>query len=126
MSMDKVFPIEILFAKEQHFVALCLQVPVGTTIREAIQIANIDEEMGGLLEKPFDLEYFKVGIWGALKSPDTILASDDRIEIYLPLIADAKIWRHGQAKVQAKAARRAKQEAKAFKRSQASNPVVSG
>ena len=60
-----------------------LQVAAGCTIGQAIIDSGLLRQHPGI-----DLTVCKVGIYGKLKSLDTVLRSHDRIEIYRPLIAD--------------------------------------
>ena len=62
---------------------LKLDVPEGSTLREAI-------ERSGLLEQfpEIDLEQNKVGVFGKLSRLDAKLSEGDRVEIYRPIIAD--------------------------------------
>ncbi|MDF3836496.1 RnfH family protein [Cupriavidus basilensis] len=62
-----------------------LEVPPGTTIVAAIGAS-------GLLQAcpEVDPATMRVGIFGKLKTPDTVVRAGDRIEIYRPLVADPK------------------------------------
>jgi len=62
---------------------LKLDVPEGSTIREAI-------ERSGLLNQfpEIDLEANKVGIFGKISKLDAKLVDGNRVEIYRPIIAD--------------------------------------
>ena len=62
---------------------LKLDVPDGSTLREAI-------ERSGLLERfpEIDLGVNKVGIFGKLSRLDTRLSDGDRVEIYRPITVD--------------------------------------
>ncbi|SDX95375.1 hypothetical protein SAMN05421644_12125 [Allochromatium warmingii] len=62
---------------------LKLDVPEGSTLREAV-------ERSGLLERfpEIDLNVNKVGIFGKLSRLDTPLTDGDRVEIYRPITVD--------------------------------------
>ncbi|EGV27780.1 Protein rnfH [Thiorhodococcus drewsii AZ1] len=62
---------------------LKLDVPEGSTIREAI-------ERSGLLNQfpEIDLEANKVGIFGKISKLDAKLVDGNRVEIYRPIVAD--------------------------------------
>lgn len=62
---------------------LKLDVPEGSTLREAI-------ERSGLLERfpEIDLGVNKVGVFGKLSRLDTRLSDGDRVEIYRPITVD--------------------------------------
>jgi hypothetical protein len=49
-----------------------------------------------------DLTACKLGVYGKLKPPDTVLREHDRIEIYRPLIADPKETRRLRAELKAR------------------------
>lgn len=69
-----------------------LDLPRETTLRTAV------EQSGVLQAVPeIDLATCRVGIYGKLKSLDTVLREYDRIEIYRPLTADPKESRRKRA-----------------------------
>ena len=84
--------VEVCYARPEAQVVLALQVPRGTTLREAI-------EHSGILQRfpEIDLARNKVGIFGKLNKPDAVLHRGDRVEIYRPLIADPKEVRKQRA-----------------------------
>ena len=65
---------------------LRLEVPEGSTIRDAI-------ERSGLLSQypDIDLEVNQVGIFGKISKLDTKLADGNRVEIYRPITADPEL-----------------------------------
>lgn len=69
-----------------------LDVPVGTTLQEAIFQSGILRQVPEI-----DFTVSRVGIYGKLKSLDTVLRDRDRVEIYLPLVADPKDSRRQRA-----------------------------
>ncbi len=74
-----------------------LTLPAGSTIAEALAASGI----GAHLEArnlPIDLAQARVGIFGKLKTPDTLLRDGDRVELYRPLQADPKDSRRRRAK----------------------------
>lgn len=62
----------------QHLVSL--SVADGTTLAQAVQTAFPN----------LDVAQHRVGIFGKLKTMDTVLRNHDRVEIYRPLQADPK------------------------------------
>lgn len=90
--MSEKIDIEVVYALPHEQVLLRQQVLPGTTVKEAIQAS-------GLLQKypEIDLATGKLGIFGKLTKPDTVLREKDRIEIYRPLIADPKEVRRKRA-----------------------------
>jgi len=62
---------------------LCL--PAGATLADAIRASGVLDRHPGL-----DIAQVKVGIWGRVQSPDTVLRTRDRVEVYRPLRVDPK------------------------------------
>jgi putative ubiquitin-RnfH superfamily antitoxin RatB of RatAB toxin-antitoxin module len=84
--------IEVVYALQDRQKVITLALPVGTTVREAV------ERSGLLAEFPeIDLAKNKFGIWNKLTKVDAVLRDKDRIEIYRPLIADPKEVRRQRA-----------------------------
>ncbi|MDP1271271.1 RnfH family protein, partial [Klebsiella pneumoniae] len=61
------------------------EVPAGTTLAEAVAGAKMAERLPGLL-----VDEARLGIFGRLRPPDSLLRDGDRVEIYRPLAADPK------------------------------------
>lgn len=78
--------VGIAYAKPTRQIWLKMDVPDGSTVREAI-------ERSGLLEKfpEIDLENQKVGIFGRVTKLDKALQDGDRVEIYREIIADPEL-----------------------------------
>ncbi len=90
--MGEQIAIEVAFALPKRQTLLSLQVPVGSTIRQAIESSGI------LATYPeIDLAVNKVGIWSRSAKLDEVLNAGDRIEIYRPLVADPKDMRRRRA-----------------------------
>lgn len=92
MEKRETFQIEVVYALPDIQALIPLEVEEGTTVREAIERSGILERFPGI-----DLEKLKVGIFGKLSKPDTVLRARDRVEIYRPLIADPKEVRKQRA-----------------------------
>ncbi|MDP1635243.1 MAG: RnfH family protein [Gallionellaceae bacterium] len=90
--MSDMIDIELVYALPDKQTLLRQQVAVGTTVLDAIQAS-------GILNKhpEIDIATNKIGIFGKLIKPDTVLREKDRIEIYRPLIADPKEVRRKRA-----------------------------
>ena len=69
-----------------------LQVAPGTTLEETIQLSGLLRQVPDI-----DLAQARVGIYGKLKTLETLVRERDRIEIYRPLIADPKDARRKRA-----------------------------
>jgi putative ubiquitin-RnfH superfamily antitoxin RatB of RatAB toxin-antitoxin module len=78
-QLDKL-TIEVAYAGSGNIadqLIITLQVDMGTTIRQAIEQSGILQQVAEI-----DLNSNKVGIFGQIKSLDSIVADLDRIEIY--------------------------------------------
>lgn len=75
--------VGVAYASKFKQVWLKLEVPDGSTVREAI-------ERSGLLKQfpEIDLEEQKIGIFGKLTKLDAALEDGARVEIYRHIIAD--------------------------------------
>jgi putative ubiquitin-RnfH superfamily antitoxin RatB of RatAB toxin-antitoxin module len=80
---------------------IALQVQEGTTLGDALH-------RSGLLERhpEIDLAAQKVGIWGRVLPPQTLLRERDRVEVYRPLTVDPKEARRLRYRKDKAAARR--------------------
>jgi putative ubiquitin-RnfH superfamily antitoxin RatB of RatAB toxin-antitoxin module len=84
--------VQVCYAGPQRQFLLALQVPAGTTLHQAIKLSGVIESAPEI-----DLSVWRVGIHGKLKTLDTVLRENDRVEIYRPLIADPKEARRSRA-----------------------------
>ena len=62
-----------------------VKVAVGATLIDAVRASGIVERHPEL-----DIAQSKIGIWGRVQPPDTVLRDRDRIEIYRALTVDPK------------------------------------
>ena len=78
--------VGIAYADKFKQVWLKLEVPDGSTVRQAI-------EHSGLLSQfpDIDLERQKVGIFGKLTKLDAPIVEGARVEIYRPITADPEL-----------------------------------
>ncbi|HSI27847.1 MAG TPA: RnfH family protein [Methylophilus sp.] len=84
-DISEMIMVEVAYALPQRQAIISITVENGTTALEAIQRSGL------LLEFPdIALKDCKIGIFGKIVSHNTILKPMDRVEIYRPLIADAK------------------------------------
>lgn len=101
--MAEQMNVEVVYALPKRQSLLTVNVPVGSTARQAI------ERSGILSTYPeIDLSVNKIGVWSRTVKLDEILQAGDRVEIYRPLIADPKDMRK-------KRAEKAKEEGRADK-----------
>jgi putative ubiquitin-RnfH superfamily antitoxin RatB of RatAB toxin-antitoxin module len=71
---------------------LNIEVPEGTTVRQAIEKSGILKEFTNI-----DLETQKVGIFGKVVELDDLIKDGDRVEIYRPITADPKAVKRKRA-----------------------------
>lgn len=90
--MTSQITVEVAFAKPDEQVILALHTQEGVTALAAI-------EASGILAKfpEIDLKQNKIGVFGKLVKPETLLRDKDRVEIYRKLIADPKEVRRQRA-----------------------------
>ena len=88
---DKI-NIEVVYALPDEQTLLKKAVPAGATVMEGLLASGLLGKYSGL-----DLAAHKLGIFGKLTKPDTVLRDRDRIEIYRPLLADPKEVRRRRA-----------------------------
>jgi uncharacterized protein len=62
-----------------------LSLPAGATLADAIRASGVLDRHPGL-----DLAHAKLGIWGRVQAPQTVLRERDRVEVYRPLQVDPK------------------------------------
>ncbi|MFL9880352.1 RnfH family protein [Herbaspirillum rhizosphaerae] len=83
MAETTQLQVEICYATPDLEIRKPVRVDVGTTVQQAIMQSGLLRECTAI-----DLTVCRVGIYGKLKTLDTVLREQDRIEIYRPLIAD--------------------------------------
>lgn len=84
--------VEVAYALPNQQVVLPVKVAEGASAEQAIQASGILSRFPDI-----DLAENKIGIFGKLGKPDTVLRAHDRVEIYRPLIADPKEVRRQRA-----------------------------
>lgn len=92
MEGDEFMAVEVAYARPDVQVIIPLKVREGATIEEAVQQSGILERFAEI-----DLKTNKVGVFGKLGKPQTVLKPGDRVEIYRGLIADPKEVRRKRA-----------------------------
>ena len=86
--------VEVVYALPRTQTVVTLKVPVGTTVRDAIDRSGIAVRPAG-----GDWNTVAVGICGKRTSLATLLHEHDRVEVYRPLIADPKQARRRRARL---------------------------
>lgn len=86
--------VEVAYALADKQKIVSLQVPAGTTVRQAALQSGLDKDFAGL-----DLASSPLGVFGkAVSKPEEQqLAAGERVEIYRPLLADPKEVRKQRA-----------------------------
>ncbi len=74
-----------------------LALPAGSTIAQALGASGLGVRFPEL-QSAIEAGDARVGIFGKVKTPDTVLRDGDRIEVYRPLQADPKETRRRRAK----------------------------
>jgi putative ubiquitin-RnfH superfamily antitoxin RatB of RatAB toxin-antitoxin module len=80
--------IEVCYALPDGQTLIPVELPEGATVQQALDASGILQRFPQI-----DLTQQKVGVFGKLKSLDTVLVDHDRVEIYRPLIVDPKAAR---------------------------------
>ena len=81
--MSKMITIETAYALADVQYLFAEEVEEGCTVQQALEQSKLLKEVPGLVID-------KVGIFGKLVTPDTVLREGDRIEVYRPLKADPR------------------------------------
>lgn len=62
-----------------------LDLPRGATLIDAVRASGLLDRHAGI-----DLATARLGIWGRVQEPQTLLRERDRVELYRPLTVDPK------------------------------------
>lgn len=103
--VESTIRVEVVYATAERQELIALEVPVGSTVLEAMETSGLARRFAGL-----DLARCPVGIFGkVVASPETRqLGEGDRVEIYRPLLADPKEVRRLRAQKAALAKKHSK------------------
>ena len=84
---EVLIEVEVAYAAVDRQVLIRVELPSGSTVRQALQVCRIEQQFSGL-----DLSQCAVGIFGKVVSDPglRVLVAGDRVEIYRPLLADPK------------------------------------
>lgn len=87
MSRPVQIPVEVACALPETQQVVALEVPAGTTAREAVRLAGLEGCYPGI-----DPASLRIGIFSrVIEDPSSYqLAAGDRVEIYRPLQMDPK------------------------------------
>lgn len=90
--MAEPVAIEVACALPGRQVVVRLEVPVGTTLLEAVQRSGLPGRFPEI-----EVDPARLGVFGKLRKPDEAVKSGDRVEIYRPLKIDPKEQRRQRA-----------------------------
>ena len=92
LTQQSALNVQVCYALPGQSFVKSLQLAPGTSIAQAIEASGVLKQFPQI-----DLTQQRVGIFGKLKTPDTLLREGDRVEIYRPLQADPKETRRRRA-----------------------------
>lgn len=84
--------VSIVLALRSRQELVELDLAEGATVADALCAARLEERFPGI-----DASSLAVGIWSRACDPATRLRDGDRVELYRPLLADAKARRRARA-----------------------------
>jgi putative ubiquitin-RnfH superfamily antitoxin RatB of RatAB toxin-antitoxin module len=87
--------VEVIYAEPDRMLRCQIDVPVGSTVGDCVSIAAAQSQFSAL-----DCTGFATGIFGEQCGVDRVVQLNDRIELYRPLITDAKTARRLRAQQQ--------------------------
>jgi hypothetical protein len=88
----RMVSVEVAYATPSLQLVVPIEVPVGCTVEQAIELSGIRERFPDL-----QVDRDNVGIFSRKVALDKALLDGDRVEIYRPLIADPKEARRERA-----------------------------
>lgn len=89
--------VAIVYCTTQAEHRIELEVPAGTTIGAAIEVAGLSDQ-----EPMLQSGALKVGIWNRIARLEDLVREGDRIEIYRPLTVDPKEGRRLRSELRRK------------------------
>lgn len=95
---EQMISVEVVYAAVDRQALLSISVPIGTTVRQALLMADVTSAFPEL-----DVTHCPVGIFGKVVDGERVLENGERIEIYRPLLADPMEVRRLRAAKAAKA-----------------------
>ncbi len=102
MDDNKTIHVEVAYALPDKQRIVALELPAGSSVRDAAMQSGLDKQFVELDLCNVDLGVFGKGV---SKPDEQMLKNGDRVEIYRPLIADPKeVRKQRAAKVKARKA----------------------
>ncbi len=102
-----LIPVQVVYAAGPHQLeVVTLTLPAGATAREALRASGLGQRLSAAM-----LDGLRLGLWGRLCEPGTVLQAHDRLELLRPLLIDPmearrqRLRRDGLRKGQRRSAR---------------------
>jgi putative ubiquitin-RnfH superfamily antitoxin RatB of RatAB toxin-antitoxin module len=92
MAESETIAVQVCYALPGSTSMSTVHLPAGSSLAQAIEASGILAQFPEL-----DLAVNRTGIFGKLKTPDTVVREGDRVEIYRALLADPKDARRRRA-----------------------------
>ena len=92
MSEHQTIGVEVACATPEKQLILKIEVPLGTSAREAVELSGIEKEFPQL-----DIPHSAIGVFGEVVQDNCLLKQQDRVEVYRPLINDPRETRRSLA-----------------------------
>lgn len=84
MARVDMIPVQVAYAAGPHQLQMvALSLPAGATAGEALRASGLAERLGAAV-----LDGLRLGLWGRLCEPGTVLQAHDRLELLRPLLID--------------------------------------
>lgn len=88
--MTERITVSVAWALPHRQIVVNLEVPSGTTAREAARASGLDGDSSLAPEERPDVEHAPLGVYGHVVSDDRPLRAGDRVELYRPLLSDPR------------------------------------
>jgi putative ubiquitin-RnfH superfamily antitoxin RatB of RatAB toxin-antitoxin module len=92
MASTERIRVEVAYALPDEQWAQAVQLPSGSSVRQAIDQSGILSQFPGI-----DLAHNPVGVFGKVVGLERVLQDGERVEIYRPLSVDPKLARRQRA-----------------------------
>ncbi len=89
MATESVISVTLVYSPAARTIREAnMALPVGTTVAQALQASGWLADLS-----PAEVKTLEVGIWGRKVVLSHVLRTDDRLELYRPLMVDPKVAR---------------------------------
>ena len=92
MANTELMVVEVVYATPAEQCLMTVQLELGATAQRAVECAGVLQRFPELLVSPL-----RLGIFSRRITPETVLRTGDRVEIYRPLLIDPKTQRRERA-----------------------------